>query len=167
MEEEGKGRTNVWMKSRWWWNLCERLLDFVPSGRWLPFCRCFFFFYFKNITYRMVFLFLIFFVFVSASNHHNPLSSNRRLGSSGFLLIRYPTFGRRKPEEKKEEDDGVWRRHGCWYFFEGHRENLYYDQQEVLPEQPCDAFIHLGLRPIIFLGFFFFFHLRWSILCDL
>ena len=21
------------MKSRWWWNLCERLLDFVPSGR--------------------------------------------------------------------------------------------------------------------------------------
>ena len=68
---------------------------------------------------------------------------------------------------KKMEDDGVWRRHGCWYFFEGHRENLYYDQQEVLPEQPCDAFIHLGLRPIIFLGFFFFFHLRWSILCDL
>ena len=24
---------------------------------------------------------------------------------------------------------------------EVHRENLYYDQQEVLPEQPCDAFV--------------------------
>ena len=73
----------------------------------------------------------------------------------------------RKKMYEDDGDDGVWRRHGCWYFFEGHRENLYYDQQEVLPEQPCDAFIHLGLRPIIFLGFFFFFHLRWSILCDL
>ena len=31
------------------------------------------------------------------------------------------------------------RPHGCLAV--GHRENLYYDQQEVLPEQPCDAFV--------------------------
>ena len=96
------------MKSRWWWNLCERLLDFVPSGRWLPFCRCFFFFYFKNITYRMVFLFLIFFVFVSASNHHNPLSSNRRLGSSGFLFAHEQSISDLRSKKTRREERGRW-----------------------------------------------------------
>jgi len=44
--------------------------------------------------------------------------------------------------KKKTGIEGVFlgrRPHGCLAV--GHRENLYYDQQEVLPEQPCDAFV--------------------------
>jgi len=89
------------MKSRWWWNLCERLLDFVPSGRWLPFCRCFFFFYFKNITYRMVFLFL--------NLSYQPLVDQSRLFHLKFtfnLRLEKVLAGRKGEERMKMWPDG-------------------------------------------------------------